>query len=86
MLIAAIIKIIGINMFWIKFPIKFIKNNIIGSSMLVVVILPVYNISDTNTGINVFINPIRLFEVCFTKFITSEKLLIIIVTIAMYCT
>ena len=86
MLIDAIIKIIGINMFWIKFPIKFIKNNIIGSSILVVVMLPVYNISDTNTGINVFINPIRLFEVCFTKFITSEKLLIIIVTIAMYCT
>ncbi len=59
---------------------------IIGSNMLLVVMLPVYNISEINTGINVFINPIRLFEVCFTKFITSEKLLIIIVTIAMYCT
>ena len=64
--------------------IVFIINNIIGSKILVVVMLPVYNISETRTGINVFINPIRLDVVSFTIFIISEKLLIIIVTIAIY--
>ena len=65
---------------------KFIINKIIGSRTLVVVKLPVYSISDTNTGIKVFINPTKLIVVSFTKFIISEKLLIIIVTIAIYCT
>ena len=65
---------------------KFIINNIAGSKILLVVILPVYSINDTNIGINEFINPTKFVAVSFTIDITSEKLFIITVTIAMYCT
>ena len=84
--IDVIIKINGINMFWIKLPIKLIDNKIIGFNIVVVVILPVYTIIEINTGINVFIKAIKLLEVDFTKLIISEKLDIIIVTIAIYWT
>ena len=86
MLIDVIIKTIGIKISCIRFPIKFIINKIIGSRTLVVVKLPVYNISDTNTGIRVFINPTKFVDVSLTKLIMSEKFPIIIVTIAIYCT
>ena len=84
MLMVVIINKIGINKSCIKLPMKLIMNKIIGSNMLLVVMLPVYNISEINTGINVFINPIRLVVVSLTRFTISEKFVIIIVTIAMY--
>ena len=79
-----IIKTIGINIFFIKFAIKFIANNIIGSNNDVVAMLPVYIINVNNSGINTFINPTKSSAVFLTIFIISVKFDIISVTINMY--
>ena len=81
---AAITKTNGINTLCIKFPIKFTKNNITGSIILLVVILPVKTISDVSNGISKLINPTMLTVASFTIFTTSEKFVIIIVTINIY--
>ena len=57
-----------------------------GSNILLVVMLPVYSINDTNIGTSEFINPTKFVAVSFTIVITFEKLFIITVTIAMYWT
>ena len=78
------INTIGIIRVCIIFPIKLIKNNIIGSSTPLVVILPVYIINEMSKGINIFTNPIKLLQVSFTTCTMSEKFIITIVTINMY--
>ena len=84
--IVAITKTNGIKMFCIIFPIKFIKNKIMGCTTPPVTMLPVYVINVIKIGINAFINPIILLDVSFINNIMSVKFASIKLTINMYCT
>ena len=55
----AAINTAGIKKLCIIFPIKFIINKMAGSNILLVVMLPVYSINDTNIGTSEFINPTK---------------------------
>ena len=85
-IIAVIIETPGRIKFTIIFDINSIINSIIGSNKLLVAIFPVYIIRVMRSGTNVFINPTKFCIVFVIDKIKSEKLLIIIVTINMYCT
>ena len=73
-----------IFLFFIKFPMKVIINNKIGSNILLDTILPVVIINVIKIGISKLQKSTKLSIDSFTIFITSAKLFIIILVINMY--